>query len=247
MIKKICLHSKKQHKTIMNYHTHSKQIQSLLHNGFSERVNNKGILKKQKTYNTGIYMLSRIKDDHKFKLGCSYGKSGIPNRIKRQYKIAYSGYNEMWLHYVIVCPNARVNKKPFALILEKLLLETIGNKDPASYSKEVLLMLNSEQLHRLVFKVLRTNRHLWTHIVKFDIDGWTILGNNDIMNFDIKEKTMNTTIINKTNNVAVVPRMYSEDEYDALDSLMSIKTIRKRRSTRRKTLPARFKDYVMTR
>ena len=83
----------------------------------------------------------------------AYGQGGLFRRLI-DYKVCYSMEDEFWLKYVIITPEMKLDGKPFASLLEKLLLKNIGTQAEKSYSDEWLINADTKKLERFLFQTL---------------------------------------------------------------------------------------------
>lgn len=162
----------------MNWHQHEKSIQKLLHEGI-RLSGGKNPNKKIHKYMPGVYVMTQKEHDDQFvKVGMSWGSGGIYQRIKGQYKLCFHQKNEMFLRYCIISPRTKTDGKHTAEVLERKITRSFDTDTVASYSKEWVINAGESLFYSRITDVLRNNRELWTHVVKFSSRGWVTVAND---------------------------------------------------------------------
>lgn len=148
----------------MNFKNHKKELRAFFK---EQKIGGK-------TYGArGVYVFTRDLDDDVFKLGVSYGRAGLYNRLKN-YQICYPFKNEFFLHMVVITPTGEDGKK-----LERQLLRNKTMKSSPSLiaGTEFRITSTRKKLFAAVEYVLEGQPDLWTHVVVFNGDCWKVIPN----------------------------------------------------------------------
>ena len=149
----------------MNFNLHERDLKDFLSDDLGERYR-------------GVYVISRHKNDTSFKIGVSYGKGGLFNRLK-SYKICWPYEDEYYLHFAALTFSADDAK-----ILEKSLLNhsTIKNKlikwvdsiPQARLSKEYKVLAKRDVIMNAMLDTLIKHPNKWVAITTFTDHNWKI-------------------------------------------------------------------------
>ena len=161
----------------MNFKKHEKKIKKLL--VLPEKRSSKGANPTQlrNTYQKGVYLLSRDKDDENVKIGMAHGYGGLFERLK-SYKLCFPYPNEYYLQYVFICntsQNARDLERIILARTDKLKhIEESEEKQEGRHSLEWRFISKKDTLNSTLIEELNNNPLLWDYAVVFSEKGWKI-------------------------------------------------------------------------
>ena len=148
----------------MNFKDHESDLKELLQIPVPGR---------KKYYHKGCYIIQRDEGDLSYKIGVSWGKSGLLVRL-RSYKICFPYINEFFVTYLILSSTEQDAKSLEKKILAQRTLKQV-EKNPTAQgrrSNEYRFVSSGGVLKSTIKRILDGNPNLWTHIVVFGVNGW---------------------------------------------------------------------------
>jgi len=153
--------------------------------------------KDKDTFHRGMYIFSRDLDDVRFKVGLSYGESGLYTRLKNQYRICYAYPNEFFVHFLVLSlapRQARQLEKKMLADLKTIPKET---NSTSNANNEWKIVSNREELKQKLRAMLNANKDLWFAVVVFNKKNMRVIDNTrDLSELDLN-KPSNTRINHK--------------------------------------------------
>ena len=153
----------------MNFKNHESDLKQLLQIPVPGR---------KKFYHKGCYIIQRDAGDLSYKIGMSWGKSGLLVRL-RSYKICFPYVNEFYVKYLVLSSTSDDAKMLEKRVLAQRKLKHI-EKNPTAQgrrSNEYRFTSSAQVLKNVLKRVLDANPNIWTHLILFGENGWKLIPN----------------------------------------------------------------------